>query len=184
MSAGRLALCFLVCSIATAASAHAQTVGDAEAFLRSVYAPYRADGKPIDLTGPQAEKILDPSLVALLREDQAAVQGEVGVLDGDPICACQDFDIRSIQASVRPDGDGKATAIVRFKNFGRAKVTEVRFDLVAIKGAWRIFDIHEKEIPSLREALEEEIAAIRSESSADGGAPADDAKARSGAARH
>jgi hypothetical protein len=137
-------------------TAQAQDLKSAGAFIRGLYASYKEGGRPVDLAGPKAGTILAPSLVSLLRTDRKVLHDEVGVLDGDPICACQDFDIRSVRVAVTADGDQKARATARFDNLGAA--TEVRFDLVLMKSGWRIFNIHEKNLPDLRKALEEEIA--------------------------
>lgn len=141
--------------------AAAQDAKSAEAFLRKIYSHYKAKGQPIELTGPQAETILDPTLAALLRQDEQAVNGEVGVLDGDPICDCQDFDIRSVRVAVQPDGAGRAKATASFKNLGSA--TKVSFDLATFMGQWRITNIYGANLPDLRKALEEEIASVKQE---------------------
>ena len=158
----RAALPYLLLSgLVIASAAQAQDAKSAESFLRTIYASYKATGHPLDLAGPKAETILDPSLAALMRTDQKLADGEVGAMDSDPICACQDFDIRGISVAVTPDGAGKAKAAASFKNFGKA--TRVELDLVASGGGWRIFDIHEEDMPSLRKLLEDDIAAMKAE---------------------
>jgi hypothetical protein len=151
----------LLLGLAAAGPGQAQDLHAAEAFLRGVYAPYEAKGEPVDLTGPAAESILTPSLATLLRDDAQAVDGEVGVLEADPICACQDFDIRNVVVSVEADGAGRAKATVKFKNLGHP--TQIRFDLATLQGAWRIADIHEDNLPSLRKVLEDEIKGVAAE---------------------
>ena len=83
------------------------------------------------------------------------------MIEADPICGCQDFDIRSVTLSIQPDGAGRAKATASFKNLGDAK--QISFDLATIGGQWRIDDIHDKDMPSLRKALQDEIAEVKAE---------------------
>ena len=140
------------------ATAHAQDGLSAEAFLRSVYGRYKSGGKPIAPTDADAASIYAPALVKLFLADEKAVNGEVGVLEADPICACQDFDIRSVRISSHQSAPGRADATARFNNLGTATV--VRFELVAVDGNWRIADIDEEGVGLLSKALKDEIAAI------------------------
>lgn len=150
------ALTALACMFVLAHPSRAQDARSAEPFLRQVYAQYKAGGTPIDPTGPDARTIYDPALLALILTDRKAVNGEAGVLDADPICACQDYDIKTIKLSVRSKGAGRAEATASFHNLGQATV--VRFDLSSVGGNWRIADIHQKGLGSLRKALADEIA--------------------------
>ena len=156
----RIGAAFLV-FLLVAGPAAAQDAKSAEAFLRKIYSHYKAKGPGVELTGPKAETILDPTLVALLRADEQAMHGEVGVIEADPICDCQDFDIRSVQISVEPDGAGRAKATASFKNLGSA--TKVSFDLATFMGQWRITNIHLANMPDLRKTLEDEIASVKQE---------------------
>jgi hypothetical protein len=151
----------LLVSLLIGPAALAQDAKSAESFLRTIYAAYTPKGHPVDLAGPKAETILESSLAALLRTDQKLADGEVGAIESDPICACQDFDIRSVAVAVTPDGADKVKATASFKNFGKA--ARVDFDLVSAGSGWRIFDIHEEDIPSLRKLLEDDIAAMKTE---------------------
>jgi hypothetical protein len=81
----------LACVMVASLSAQAQDEGSAETFLQSVYARYSRNGPGLEIAGPHADRYLHSSLIALIREDARAVEG-VGVLDGDPICGCQDWD--------------------------------------------------------------------------------------------
>jgi hypothetical protein len=144
-----------------AGTAQAQDIKAAESFLKGIYANYKAKGAGVDLTGPKAETVVTPDFANLLRLDQQAVNGEVGVIEADPICSCQDFDIRAVTLSIQPDGSGRAKATAGFKNLGHS--TQISFDLATIGGQWRIDDIHDKDIPSLRKALQDEIAEVKAE---------------------
>ena len=151
----------LLLGFLAAGTAQAQDIKAAESFLKGIYATYKAKGAGVDLTGPKAEKIVTPDLATLFRLDQQALEGDEGVIEADPICGCQDFDIRAVTLSIQPDGAGRAKATASFKNLGAA--TQIGFDLATIGGLWRIDDIHQKEMPSLRKALQDEIAALKAE---------------------
>jgi hypothetical protein len=157
----RAATIALLIGLDVSPAAQAQDLKAAESFLRSIYATYTAKGHPADLAGPKAETLFEPSLAALLRTDEKLADGEVGALDSDPICACQDFDIRSTTVTATADGPGKAKATASFKNFGNTH--KVAFDLVASGTGWRIFDIHDQDMPSLRKLLEDDIATMKAE---------------------
>ena len=79
----------------------------------------RSHGSGIDFTGPKARGVFDPSLIALFHADQKALgPDEVGVLDGDPICSCQDWDgIWNLKIDLQPLSDGRAKAAVSFALF-------------------------------------------------------------------
>ena len=151
----------LLLGFLVAGTAQAQDMKAAESFLKGIYATYKAKGAGADLTGPKSEKVVTPDLATLFRLDQQALEGDEGVIEADPICGCQDFDIRSVTLSIQPDGAGRAKATASFKNLGHAK--KIDFDLATIGGQWRIDDIHGEDIPSLRKALQDEIAQLKAE---------------------
>jgi hypothetical protein len=123
-----------------------------EHFLRRLYAPYQKGRDAPNVTGRMAASIFAPPLLALIRRDQALAHGEVGTLDYDPICSCQDYDpLKSLSISVAPPVDNAAQATVSFKTLGDTVI--VRYDLVRIGDKWRIVDIETKDTPSLRELL-------------------------------
>jgi hypothetical protein len=131
--------------------AHAQTESP-ELFLHRLYTPYQKGRDAPSVTGRMATSIFAPLLLALIRRDQALAHGEVGTLDYDPICSCQDYDpLKSLSISVAPPIDNAAHAIVWFMS-GSDTVT-VNYDLVRIGGNWRIADIMTKDVPSLKELL-------------------------------
>src|SRR5262245_38727285 len=92
----------LLACAAFAGPAGAQTsdTAGAEKFLRGVYAHYRDSNAP----APEIkdEDIYDAPLLALMAADSEAADGEVGYLDGDPMCDCQDYDIRDVRITFAP----------------------------------------------------------------------------------
>ena len=138
--------------------AQAADAAGARAFLKAVYSHYPTPKgrRPYFPTGPSAPSVFDPAMVALLREDQRLAHGEVGAIDSDPFCQCQDDDgMTAAIESVRLTGPASAVAdvAVRFGASSSPAADRVEFDLVALNGVWRIHDIRTKAVPSLRAYL-------------------------------
>jgi hypothetical protein len=113
------------------------------AFVTDIYAAYKskdAKGHPLD-DERAIRRYFEPQLATLMVKDQkaAAKRGEVGLLDFDPFIDAQDWEISNFDITVEDGGPGKATATVKFTNFG--KPATVRLDLVKLKNDWRIADI-------------------------------------------
>lgn len=128
-----------------------------EAFLHAVYARYTAHGTPLDIDDAAAATVYEPSLLALMREDRRVLQGEAGVLDADPLCACQDHDVRKVTWQLQAAGSAGWSARVSFENLGQAQ--HLVLALVRGPSGWRIADISGENIPSLRASLQDEIQA-------------------------
>jgi hypothetical protein len=132
-----------------------QNLATATAFLAELYARYSRDRTWTPL-GAEAHRIFSPRLLDLIRRDGMAAEGEVGVLDGDPICACQDSDGLKMQSlTIRAAGPGKARADVGLSFFN--DVRELTFDLEDQSGGWRIADVHSDDMPSLAGLLEDDL---------------------------
>ena len=122
-----------------------------ERFLHRLYAPYEKGHAP-NPTGRIAASIFAPPLLALIRRDAALAHGEVGTLDYDPICSCQDYGpFKSLTISAAPPVGDKAQATVSWKSFNDS--VTAKYELVRIGGSWRIADIITKDVPSLRDLL-------------------------------
>lgn len=124
------------------ANAHDQT---AEEFVKAIYAQYhgtpeKSPGVKLDRPADW-ERYFEPSLLALIDADEAvaAKNHDVPTLDGDPFIDAQDWDIKDVSVKVDESGRDKATATVKFKNFGE-KFT-LRLGLVHLAKGWRIYDI-------------------------------------------
>jgi len=138
-----------------------QTLGDARAFTLKLYEAYE-HGEP-DYLGPLRDQVFTARLLRLIRRDQQLTpKGDVGALDGDPICDCQDpGSLSNVRVSVRPTGPRRARASVAFDLDGARSAA---LDLVAEKGAWRVDDVHTSDTPSLAGLLRDahpESAGIR-----------------------
>jgi hypothetical protein len=133
------------------ASAHQPE--SAKTFLHRLYAPYVAGDMSVAPTGKAAPTIFDRHLAALIRKDQSAARDEVGALDGDPICDCQDFEpLKSLSIDVRSLDVMRATATVRFVNGSRT--TSLNYTLQRTRSGWRVADIGSEDMPSLVAYLE------------------------------
>ena len=152
----RLAPLFLLATLASSGT-WAREPESAAAFLRRIYAPYVA-GTAESPTDRLATSLFDPGLLQLVRRDEAAAHGEVGVLDHDPLCACQDYSpLSDVAINVPPQPRDRVThATVSFRN-GDPRV-RIAFQLVRVGGRWRIHDIAEPDIPSLRRLLADGLA--------------------------
>ena len=126
-----------------------------EAFLKALYAHY-ADGDigwrftPLN---ENAAAYFDPEMVALMTEDQRLNEGEIGALDANPICNCQDYNRITADISMLEATDATARVAVHMRDSYTSGVFERAFtyELVRLKGFWRIHDIHSEDVPSLRD---------------------------------
>lgn len=135
-----------------ASPAAAQDLAAAKAFVAQLYAAY---GKPPgpDYHGRQAKDVFSPALLDLMRREAAQTpKGEVGALEGDPICNCQDYEIRGVTIVATMAGPGRATVIASFRNHGQPQ--SVGLDLVWSQERWRVDDVHARDMLSLVKLLE------------------------------
>ena len=141
----------------TGTAAPARDRSGARAFIEHVYADY-----PRTRSRSDAEYygMFAPDLAELLRQNDNYSPGDVGPLDGDPICQCQDdAGFRHRILSLAAAGD-TATVVVRnsFNDPAYPRTDLVTYRLVRIKGQWKIDDIGTKEQPSLKDWLRVELA--------------------------
>jgi hypothetical protein len=117
----------------------------AEAFVNGIYAHYKGDpakahGVYLDKES-ELRKYFEPSLVDLMLKDDenAKKNDEVPALDGDPFVDSQEWKITSFDIKIEHQGDDKATATVKFKNYGKPVL--LHLNLVRLKDGWKIADI-------------------------------------------
>ena len=154
----------LVCLIASSITLYAQDAASAKSFLGSLYRQYGKGGKGVALSGPQARKVFHPSLLALMRADEKANgPDQVGVLDGDPLCSCQDWDaLRDLKIDVDSPVAGRTVARVSFALFaGKDGIPEDRRKLEIIlmsqQEQWRVWDVLDRSEPGHPFALRAEL---------------------------
>ena len=154
---GGYRLILAVTALLVPLQAHAQDIESARAFTWSLYRAYEHGGP--DYAGRQAPETFAPHLLSLIRRDQAETKpGDVGVLDGDPICSCQDasgMKATDVKVQAAQNNQAEAAVTLHFPDGNRL----VRLDLQAIDGQWRVADVHTKDTPSLVGLMESELAA-------------------------
>ena len=126
---------------------HAQSQAAAHAFVLGLYQAYEHDPSP-DYLGAKAARVFSPDLLVLIRRDAARTPaGDVPSLEGDPICDCQDEEITKVEVAIAETGKGHAQATARLLDIGKWRV--LKLDLVAVRGSWRVSDVHTDATPSL-----------------------------------
>src|SRR5262249_29686017 len=139
---------------------------DAKAFLDSLYAHYRQSSSTGTTWAPMeadASAVFAPDTVALLQADTKALKGELGEIDGDWLCDCQDWgsiaaDVTILSAS---PAEAKAVAVIRDTEIKDEPPKHDTFDLVKTPAGWRIHDMGTQQDPSLRAVLTKEIADLK-----------------------
>ena len=134
------------------ASAAAPDTNAARAFLQKIYShyPQPANGPVFSPTEKDAPLVFDPGMVALFREDARLAKGEVGFVDADPLCQCQDDGgLKPKLLSVALQGANAATAVVDLR-FEGGKPNPLTLHLVVVNGQWRIYDLSAADMKSYR----------------------------------
>ena len=122
------------------------------AYMERLYASYR-DSSFNPLTKP--DLYFAPGLVAAIKDDARLANGEVGYLDGDPICQCQDPDgLQATVTAVRQDQSDKAEVQVSIGLTGYDLRTAT-FSLIRTRAGWRISDVSSQDEASLLHGIEE-----------------------------
>jgi hypothetical protein len=96
-------------------------------------------------------------MVRLIRRDQNTTpQGDVGKLDFDPLCACQDSDgLKLANLNLTSVSADKMIANVTL-NFSKSTPSnskKLRLTLVKVAGDWRVEDVAQKRSFDLRKIL-------------------------------
>jgi hypothetical protein len=139
----------------------------AKAFLNGLYAHYKASSSngatwaPMDAN---VKEVFDADTAKLLAADTRALKGEVGEIDGDWLCDCQDWGSIVAAVTVTQASPTAAKAIATFHDTQVADDHPRRdtFDLVKTPAGWRIHDMGTAQDPSLRAVLTKEIADLKS----------------------
>jgi hypothetical protein len=152
----------LVVALLVGGAAHAQDLASAHHFVAAIYAHYpTSDKRPsFDPTGDNlAHALFDASLVRLIREDERLAHGEVGVLDSDPFCDCQDDGgMKFTVGEAKAAGPSAAKVDVMASGSDLKTPERLTVDLIWTPAGWRVHDIHTPNTPSLRGLLVTGIA--------------------------
>lgn len=168
MRAGLLAAAVLLAGVGSAAAqaaapAAAPDTAGAEAFIRELFAPYAATTPSVADTTPRTAaeqtahiaageaRTYAPELADLMRRDRASTpEGELGTLDYDPICGCQDNGRITVdRVALTPAPEGRVWAAATFTDHevgnpetGQPSVTSTRrFLLERTPAGWRVADV-------------------------------------------
>jgi len=160
---------------ATAAPGRAsgQDAEDVRAFLDGLYARYKTEkNTTFQMFDKDEHAVFDADTIRLLAADTKALKGELGEIDGDWLCNCQDFTSIEATIAVQAATPTTARATADFHDTGdptRAP-DHASFDLVKTNGVWRIHDITIRGAPlSLRATLQKEISELTHGGGAVGG---------------
>lgn len=128
----------------------------AKAFVEKLYSHYPS--KPgnrdaFNATGKNGNQVFDPGMVAAFREDTRLAHGEVGFVDSDPLCQCQDdTGMKATVGSVTMTGATAADVAVNLE-YPNDKPLALTLHLVPVNGAWRIHDLSAGDVKSYRDDL-------------------------------
>jgi hypothetical protein len=115
-----------------------------QGFVTHLYASYRnKDFSPL----AHPERTFTPRFVAALKEDARLFRGEVGFIDADPICQCQDPG--GMRTSIAGVQQSAAAAAVRVTlPLGGSDIRSIRLKLTKTAAGWRVADIVAADEPS------------------------------------
>lgn len=146
----------------SSAGTSAKTLSDVDSasahrFLAQVYASYHPDAA-LHAQLPE-DQVYAPALLLAMQGNSDVHAGEVGYLDADPLCDCQDIaqDLRHLVFDIQPLADGQLSASAQLDD--PQHPLHLRLSLQRHDNSWRIADITIADEPSLRFALERDTAA-------------------------
>jgi Protein of unknown function (DUF3828) len=104
----------------------------------------------------RAGAIYTSGLIALMRKDRNSTpRGDVGNLDFDPICNCQDSEGMQLVTLVVISATSTHASVVATLKFSEPQPVTVQYFLLRTATGWRIDDIKTSDIPSLRKFLQQ-----------------------------
>ncbi len=112
-----------------------------EQTIRQIYQPYSDRSTPVMFGGTQVSARMNQ---AIKLDEQLALPGDVGSLDYDPVCNCQDFDNLVLEKiTLTPKDAERVDATVRFRPFkaNSDSITQT-LNLIVEDNHWVIDDIH------------------------------------------
>lgn len=142
---------------ATPASAAAESPAP-ESLVADLYKAHDGKKSPFFQTKDRAlvDKYFTKPTADLIWKDAVSSKGEVGALDGDPLYAAQDMEIKNFAIGKGDVKGDNATVAVNFTNFGQKVV--ITFLLKMVNGTWKIDDIKWPENTSLVKVLKDPYA--------------------------
>lgn len=156
--------CFSLLSFA-AFTQPALAIENPSVFLARIYDTFSHDDlstPPLGGHGPQ--RIASKKFIAMLDEDQALTSpGDMGFLDANPLCQCQDYqNLVVTKITILSNDNKKAHATVDFRAFrDSSSATTTTFNLVVENGQWFIDDIFDSDQNSVRNAIDANNKSLR-----------------------
>jgi hypothetical protein len=138
---------------------------DVTAFLQGLYDHYKTSkNNTFQMFDANAHEVFDDSFIRLMAADTKALKGDLGVIDGDWLCACQDFESLRATITVQSASPTAAKATSDFTDVGIPGQTtqHASISLIRERGRWRIDDIKDGDEPWLRAQLQDEIKQLKS----------------------
>lgn len=130
--------------LAAACLAPVEITETPRAFVERIYSGY-PEFSPFAFP----ERFFAEPLTEAMAEDSRLSHGEVGFLDGDPLCQCQDpSGLEAVVRDVRRPTRTTATANLDIRLTGY-EPRPVRLKLVRTPAGWRVADIATPDSPSL-----------------------------------
>ncbi len=142
----------LACLLAWAAPDPAHSQAPAEQFVRGIYAAYASPDAPGSLDPRMAAQIFSPTLLNLIQRDKKVHSGEMGKLDDDPLCGCQDSDgleLSGLRIAPLSNGMLRASISLRFAS----TTNRLQLFLAKTPAGWRVDDVSSPGIKSLKHFL-------------------------------
>lgn len=117
-----------------------------EQTIRQIYSAYTTNAEPDYFSDLSDKSVLSARMKAALLKDQlATLPGDIGALDADPLCACQDYENLVLDnVAISQTDNAHADAAVRFRAFGNApesRSSELKIKLIVEKGRWLVDDV-------------------------------------------
>ncbi len=137
---------------AAAAAAPGQPADTPKGFMEHLYANYRNPNyNPFD----HPSRVFAPRLIAAMNEDSKLAHGEVGYVDGDPVCQCQDpSGMHATVGGVKQQGRDKASVQVSIAWEAATSRGRRGSTWCAREAGWRIADVSSADEPSFFGAIE------------------------------
>lgn len=151
-------LIIIICSLCFSENESEEEVIDkteAYRFVNKVYSNYNNKDSIFNFKGPEAEKIFCPELLKLIQLDKKLAQGEVGYLEEDPLCQCQDDGGLIVKSIIIKELSCDTIAQVEL-NFP-VKLVKIHLKIKKINERWCIEDISSEGSASIYKFLFENL---------------------------
>lgn len=124
----------------TRAQIYAAAAESPEAFARAIFAQYVNGGPSEPPPPPGQDPMFSRTMNALIGDDFRAANGEVGTIEFDIFCQCQDQDGFVVDSMAVAQGDENTAGVsVVFTNMGIQKTAIL--ELVREGGNWKVDDV-------------------------------------------